>query len=551
MQITINRMRELLFDKDSDYCRWNKKGSSSDCDPFLEEIFGFLDTDKETQKAYQQLLCTESSHDNFCSGRLRSDGYYPIKAVNEWIYSDLTAHKDHPDDSRTIQELCSSYRYLMEDRSSPLDEDSRIFTELLTAENCFDSRQMYLHLKGLLGRGEYLLVLAWLTVTAIFPKVTSVTEKRPDYAQLILKELFEDASAPAEAPSLHERYEDFLREKLLIDDELKEVIIVHNHGLRALTNKTRNDLLCKMIERAESVKILITEHEAAEDFTKHIRDEQVIYISNYLSPDLLWRDFCSRFPEKVTFRLSPMPAIHQYTEFRFSQPENTACFVGTYTYGNTAFDRSPFMEIPYSSAYFAVFRTEFEYLWSISHSYEESSGLHSEPSDAGISSETEFAEAGIARGAERIDFAFHAGAEWLMTDDKLDVISKVIEKKIPCRVIINDEEAVRDIIPHMKSANKAYVGLSQNIRQWREFSRQHKDLFQVRVSHIPLLHAVCHVKSHDSSSIRLIYYSYDNSAMQKNFAHIIRQDSAYYRLYENEYEYLWEQSEDISGDNMT
>ena len=32
-----------------------------------------------------------------------------------------------------------------------------------------------------------------------------------------------------------------------------------------------------------------------------------------------------------------------------------------------------------------------------------------------------------------------------MTDDKLDVISKVIEKKIPCRVIINDEEAVRDM----------------------------------------------------------------------------------------------------------
>ena len=105
MQLTINRIRELLFSQDSEYCRWNKKGGKSAYDPFLGVIFGFLDTNRETQKAYQQILYTESSHDNFCRGSLRSDGYYPVKAINEWIYSDFAANREDPDHSQAIQEL--------------------------------------------------------------------------------------------------------------------------------------------------------------------------------------------------------------------------------------------------------------------------------------------------------------------------------------------------------------------------------------------------------------------------------------------------------------
>ena len=222
MQLTINRIRELLFNKESEYCKWNKKGGKSAYDPFLGVIFGFLDTNRETQKAYQQILYTESSHDNFCRGSLRSDGYYPVKAINEWIYSDISANSSDPDHSQTIQELKSGYKCLLVEFEDELSEESRVFTDLISIESCIGSRPLYEHLKELLEQEEYLLVLAWMTVIAVFPQVTSVTEKKPDYAQSLLKVLFADKKFPTEAPSLHSAYESFLEERLAIDDEIEE-----------------------------------------------------------------------------------------------------------------------------------------------------------------------------------------------------------------------------------------------------------------------------------------------------------------------------------------
>ncbi len=358
-------------------------------------------------------------------------------------------------------------------------------------------------------------------------------------------EKFVTWSHPTEAPSLHEAYETFLKEKVTVDDELEEVIIVHNHGIRALMNQTRNTLLKTLIDRAESVKILITEYEMGEIFTQHIRNHNVFYLSSYTPPVLMWQDFCKQFPNKVTLHLSPIPAIHQYTELKFKNSSNTSSFVGFYTYGGTAFDRSPFMIIPYESAYYSNFHTEFEYAWGISHPCTDSTTSQKATSGTTVKSSIEFVDNGIEHDAKSIDFAFHAGAEWLMIDTKLSVISKIIERNIPCRVLINDEESVQNVIPHMRTANKAYVGLTQNIKQWKEFQKQYPDFIQVKVSHIPLLHAFYHIKSEENSAVRLAYYSYDNATMQKNFAHIFEHESTYYNLYVNEFEYLWEQASDI------
>lgn len=369
MQLTVNRIREFLFNKDSDFCKWNKKDGKTPFDPFLSILFEYLDSKPETMNAYTKLLDEGSSHDNFCRGLLRKDGYYPLRDINEWIYNDLLKHRNSPDESYTIQKFQIEYNNLSKHFISDLTNESRVFKELLTIENCYGSNSLYAHITALLDNEDYSLVLAWMTVIAIFPKVKSVTEKRPDYTQLFLKELFADQSYPTEAPSLHNAYETFLEEKLklTVDDELEEVIIVHNHGFRDLTNKTRNALLKALIDRAESVKILITEYEVSEDFTKHIRNHNVLYISSYTPSVLMWRDFSRQFPDKVTLRLSPIPAIHQYTELRFKNSYNTSSFVGFYTYGGTVFDSSPFMIIPYGSAYYSNFHTEFEYAWGISH----------------------------------------------------------------------------------------------------------------------------------------------------------------------------------------
>lgn len=542
MQLTINRIRELLFSKSSEYCKWNKKGGKSAYDPFLGLIFGFLDSIDETNKAFQQILNTESSHDNFCRGKLRSDGYYPVKSINEWIYADLSKHCNSPDNSLVIQELQSGYSCLSGQFSAALTEDSSIFKELLTLENCFGSKEMYAYIHDLLNREEYLLVLSWMTVIAIFPPITSVTSKKPDYAQLLLKSLFNSSDIPKEAPSTHNTFNEFLKEKLAISGEIEEIVIVRNYGVRELMSTKRNTLIQALIERASNVKILITEPQIAEEFTEHIRRQNKIYLSNYMSPVLMWADFCKKFPGKVILHLSPVQSIHQYTEIKFKDCKHTASFVGIYTYGDKEFDEAPFMIIPYESAYYRTFRTEFEYSWNISHSYSEN---HLK-TITNFSSGRDFIKNGIDCNAKTLDFAFHAGAEWLMMDEKLAVLSEIIEKNIPCRIIINDEESVHNVIPYMRSEDKVYVGLTQNIKQWQEFQKKHCGLIQVRVSHVPLLHAYFHVKK-ENSIVRLTYYSYNNATMGKNYSCTFDKDSPYYTLYVNEFEYLWSISDDIAS----
>ena len=544
MSLTISRIREFLFNKNSDFFKWNKKSSKTSFDPFLSILFEYLNSNPETSEAYQKLLDAGSSYDNFCRGILRNDGYYPLRDINECIYHDLLNHRNLPDNSHTIQKLQIEYNNLSEHFISDLTDKSRVFTELLTIENCYGSHSLYTHITSLLDNKDYSFVLAWMTVIAIFPEITSVTEKRPDYTQL-LKELFADWSHPTEAPSLHEAYETFLKEKLTVDDELEEVIIVHNHGVRALMNQERHTLLQTLIDRAESVKILITEYEKGESFAKHTRNNNVLYLSSYTPPVLMWHDFCKQFPNKVTLHLSPIPAIHQYTEFRFKNPSNTSSFVGFYTYGETAFDRSPFMIIPYKSAYYSNFHTEFEYVWGISHPCTDSITSQNATPGTAVKTSIEFIDNGIEHDAKGIDLAFYAGAEWLMIDTKLSIISKIIERNIPCRILINDEKSVQNVITLMRSADKAYVGLTQNIKQWKEFQKQCHGFIQIKVSHIPLLHAFYHIKSEENSSVRLEYYSYDNAITDKNFAQVFEHESTYYNLYVNEFEYLWERASDI------
>ena len=536
MKITLNRIRELLFSGNSAYCKWNKKDGSSSCDQFIEIIFGFLDTKDETKKSFQQLLNSETSHDNFCRGGLRSDGYYPVKAVNEFIYKDLMRHKASPESSFTISELQSAYNYLSEEFSEKLTPKSYIFSELLTLQNCFGSQAFYKHIRDDLEDKKFGTVLAWLTIIAVFPQITSVTEKKPDFLKLILSELFPDNNETDNIPSLHEAYDEFLREKLAAEDRIEELIVARNHGIRDLMDQNRLSLLKGLIDRADTVRIIITEPVAGEAFAAHIRKKEGLYLSSYIPPAVMWTDLCVQYPGKVSLRFSPTPVIHQYTEVRCSSSDRTESFVGMYAYGGSAFDNCPYMRLTCKNKYYPVFRTEAEHLWKISQS---------DPSiipgsEHQIRSSEEFIKAGIEQCAERIDLAFHAGAEWLMIDSKLDIIAEIIEKKIPCRILINDEESVKNIIPHMRSANKAYVGIAQNIRQWRDFQSKHPDIIQVRISQIPVLHAFYHTWSPAAPLIYLSYYSYDNATMHKNYSQIFDQSSAYYDLYTNEFEYLWE-----------
>ncbi len=541
MQITIDRIRRLLFDPGSEYQRWNKKGSHAAYDRFLGMIFDFLDEDPATQKAFRQILDTESSHDNLCRGSLRSDGYYPVKAVNEAICNDLLANRAAPDRARTIQSIRDGYEALLSD---PLTAEAPVFTELLSVESCLGSAALYDHLTALLEEGDCLTVLAWMTVLAVFPPITSVTERKPDYARRILDALFPE-TPPAAPPSLHRAYETFLEEKLAVDDVLEEVIIVQNHGLRTMIDPRRQDLLRRLFARAARVTILMSEHAVGETFTQHIRDQSGVYMSAYLAPVRMWLDFCRPYAEKLTLHISSIPAIHRYTELRFRDNANTAVFAGFYVYGATPFDQSPFLIAPYGTGYYPTLRTGFEYAWGLSRPYDENALPPAD--DSAVPSVTRFVEDALAHGAAGVDMAFHAGIEWLMNEPKVAVLTRMLEQHVPLRVLLNDEATVADILPHMRARSKAYVSLTQGIEHWRRFQARWPGLVEVRVAKVPLLHAFCIVKGAQPAA-RVTYYTYANASMRKNYAQVFPADSPYLALYAEEFGHLWESAVPIADE---
>ena len=363
MELTLNHIRDLLFAADSPYSISNRKDNPSDCDRFISELFDFLEPHPDTQKAFGQITVTGSTHDNFCRGKLRSDGYYPVRPLNDWICADLIRHRSHPQQSETISELKNAYSYMEQYFSSELTISSDVFTHLMTVDNCMQVKTLYTHLRSLLMQKEFLTVLAWMTVIAVFPEIASSTEKKPDLAKKWLDSLFGGSGIPGQELSLHDAYENFLKEKLDTDDVIEELIIVHNFGARDISNTNRNALLRSLIDRAGKVKILLTEHQIAEQFTAHIRQQKMCYISDHMPLEVMWRALASEYPDKIDLRLSSLPAMHQYTEVIFRNPVNTTAFVTIYTIGRTMVDRMPFMILPHGAGYYDAFRREFDYSW--------------------------------------------------------------------------------------------------------------------------------------------------------------------------------------------
>ncbi|MDE5885351.1 MAG: hypothetical protein K2H29_09800 [Oscillospiraceae bacterium] len=357
--------------KSSRFYQWKNKESGNFGDPFLSEIFEFLSMYPETQNDYYKILAKGTSHTRFCKGILRDDGYYPLRNINEKIYyllCDAVTLQFSPDDSSVIQDIANGYLRLSNDFRMELKPDSPVFHELITLENCYGIQAVSEYLDRLIHSGQLYTALAWLTIIAIFPAPQNISDKKPDYTQMLLKTIFQYHTSEQNknvAVSLHNSMDKFIENMLKTDDTIDEINLAFNHGVRWLVDINRNTLLCKMIEHTKHINILITEPGIAEAFTKHLRRQEFCYVSSYIPPQKMWEYFCKKFPGKITLKVSHIPAMRQYCEFHFHHEEYSALFVGFYTYGGLSFDHNNFLLLKSNDTYYHLYQHEFHYLWTL------------------------------------------------------------------------------------------------------------------------------------------------------------------------------------------
>lgn len=137
--------------------------------------------------------------------------------------------------------------------------------------------------------------------------------------------------------------------------------------------------------------------------------------------------------------------------------------------------------------------------------------------------------------------AFHAGADWRRSPEKVAMLQYFLEHKIPLKVLVNGAEAAELVCSHMRQLLKRYVGLDDCVREWLELGAAFPELIHVRVCQVPLLHRIYAVRNVDGTGdVNIKYYTYGNYVPAKDHRVCFGSDEPEYRMYMEEFEHLWE-----------
>jgi len=142
-----------------------------------------------------------------------------------------------------------------------------------------------------------------------------------------------------------------------------------------------------------------------------------------------------------------------------------------------------------------------------------------------------------------VDLAFHSGSTWHESEERLDILQDLAEAGIPLRILINDPETAELLGKHMRHKLKKYMSFSEAIECWKNFAAMYENV-SVRVSDIPLLrvHYAFLMENEADSAVRVKYYTYGNSKLDKNYAQNFEPKDAYYQLYKEEFQFLWDRA---------
>ena len=144
----------------------------------------------------------------------------------------------------------------------------------------------------------------------------------------------------------------------------------------------------------------------------------------------------------------------------------------------------------------------------------------------------------------RVDFAFHAGSEWIFSIEKRSLLNKLIEWGIPVRILLNTPEAAESVAQYMRVENMDYISFEETLKKWQTLAERHPFLVQVRLGSIPLMRRYLSfwMKDEQLSTVNVKHYTYNNGMVNENYQSIFNAGARFFKLYRGEFEFLWSQA---------
>lgn len=151
-------------------------------------------------------------------------------------------------------------------------------------------------------------------------------------------------------------------------------------------------------------------------------------------------------------------------------------------------------------------------------------------------------------GVASVDMAFHAGAEWFTSIENNDILYNIVERGIKAKVLLNTPSTAEILAAHMRHKRKNYMSFDECLQKWKEFRDSYSDLVELRTVDIPILRRYYsfHMKDSSYDTVNVKYYTYANVKPDKNYQPIFHPDSDFFKLYRDEFNYLWNQSSPVN-----
>ena len=140
---------------------------------------------------------------------------------------------------------------------------------------------------------------------------------------------------------------------------------------------------------------------------------------------------------------------------------------------------------------------------------------------------------------QQIDMFFRGGSEWHLNSDVVELLSHILDKGIKMRVIVNEKEMVEETAKHMRHNLRKYYGYDQNAANWVELSKKYPELISIHIAEVPLMRRYYNIIGMENGLMKVSYYTYGNPYPDQDCQIVIEASDNAYKLYSNEFEYLW------------
>lgn len=308
---------------------------------------------------------------------------------------------------------------------------------------------------------------------------------------------------------------------------IESIDMAFHGGAEWFTGIEKTDLLYDFVEAGVYIRILLNPPDVADKIAQYMRHKRKTYMS-FKECIAKWRAFEKEYPDNVEIHIVDIPLLHRYYSLHMKNSKQDTINVKYYTYANSIPDKN-YQSIFYrESDFFKLYRYEFDYLWN----------KKPEPLDSSTAAFICSALKKLGTVLE-IDMLFRAGSEWHHKSELVDILLYAMKENITVRVIINDAKTVESLSIYMRQPLKKYYGYSQSCKDWMEKAQLYPNSIQVRIADIPMMHRYYCVKGEKSGTAKVSFYTYGNYAPEKDFQYIFDSERDEYKLYEEEFEYIW------------